>query len=361
MIIFACMKRKSFSLLLSVAVLLTGQSMVSVGMMAQEPDPNFFIFLGIGQSNMQGKAPIESKDKNSTSDFTDADWARYKKMIIVNSNSSLIGTWATAKPPIVRPDTQLGVTDYFGRYLVKGLDERYKIGVVVVAVDGCSVRAFSKDRSVCSSYLTEAANSNATWVTGAAEQYGNYPYGKLVEMAKKAQQSGVIKGIIYHQGETDVTSVGDSQGRAWLEKVYELYTNLLADLNLSMDSVPFIAGEPVQSSQGGACGSAATWVDKIPAYFKQQSGKDIAYVASSVGCTKISSDVYHFSSEGYRTLGKRYGEIMLPLLLAQGAVANAVVPIEKNKEDVIYDLLGRKLDAPQKGINIINGKKVVIK
>ena len=351
------MKKLFINSFISVMLLLAGQGMISDGIMAQEADSTFYVFLGIGQSNMQGKAPIESKDKISTSDFTDADWARYKKMIIVDSNPSKVGTWATAKPPIVRPDTQLGVTDYFGRYLVKGLDERYKIGVVVVAVDGCSVKAFSKNKTVCSNYLNDSGTG--AWVTEAAAQYGNYPYGKLLEMAKKAQQSGVIKGIIYHQGETDVT--GDSQGKEWLSKVYELYTNLIEDLNLSIDDVPFIAGEPVQSSEGGACGSAATWVDKIPAYFKEKSGKNIAYVVSSVGCPKISTDVYHFSSEGYRKMGTRYGEKMLPLLLAQGAISSSVIPIEEKKTDVIYDLLGRKLSAPQKGINIINGKKVVIK
>lgn len=353
------MKKLFINSFISIVLLLTGQGVISDGVKAQEPDSTFFVFLGIGQSNMQGKAPIESKDKNSTSDFTDADWARYKKMIIVDSNSSKIGTWTTAKPPIVRPDTQLGVTDYFGRYLVKGLDERYKVGVVVVAVDGCSVRAFSKNKTVCNNYLNDSGTGS--WVTEAAAQYGNYPYGKLVEMAKKAQESGVIKGIIYHQGETDVTGANESQGQEWLSKVYELYTNLLEDLNLSADDVPFIAGEPVQSSEGGACGSAATWVDKIPAYFKEKSGKNIAYVVSSVGCPKISTDVYHFSSEGYRKMGTRYGEKMLPLLLAQGAISSSVIPIDEKKTVVIYDLLGRRLSTPQKGINIINGKKVVIK
>lgn len=341
--------------------MLTGQNIVPGGIMAQEPDPNFFIFLGIGQSNMQGKAPISTADSKTTKDFTRSDWARYKKLVIVDDDASKVGTWVKAEPPIVRPETGLGVTDYFGRYLVKGLDERYKIGVAVVAVDGCSVRAFSKDRDVCSSYLGQAGQNGETWVTEAAAKYGNYPYGKLVEMAKIAQKSGVIKGIIYHQGESVVTGASDQQGNAWLANVYQLYTDLIADLNLSMDSVPFIAGEPVQQSEGGACYSAIPWVDKIPAYFKEKSGKDIAHVASSVGCTKISTDVYHFSAEGYRTLGKRYGEIMLPLLLKQGAVVSTIISVEYDEEDVIYDLLGRRLDAPQKGINIINGKKVIIR
>lgn len=350
------MNKLCFKVLLSVALLLTGQGMVSNGVKAQQPDPDFFIFLGIGQSNMQGKATIAKSDKKTDSNFTAEDWARYFKLIIVNEDASKIGTWETALPPIVRPDTKLGVTDHFGRYLVKGLDERYKIGVAVVAVDGCSNRAFSKDSLICDAYLKEAKNSNSTWVTEAAAQYGNYPYGTLVKMAKIARKSGVIKGIIYHQGETDAAQDGD----AWLARVYELYTNLLTDLNLSIDSVPFIAGEPVQKNMGGVCYDAIPWVDKIPAYFKEKSGKDIAYVASSKDLTNM--DQYHFSSDGYRKIGARYGEIMLPLLVAQGAVPSTVITVQETKEeDVIYDLLGRRLDAPQKGINIINGKKVIIR
>lgn len=349
------MKKLNFKVILSAFLILMGQSMISDRVMAQEPDPNFFIFLGIGQSNMQGKAPIEAQDTRSDANFTDADWARYKKMIIVNSDQSKVGTWATAKPPIVRPDTQLGVTDYFGRTLVKGLDERYKIGVVVVAVDGCQIAAFSKNRNECENNLEDEQMAGHTWVTGAARQYGNYPYGKLVEMAKIAQKSGVIKGIIFHQGES---GANDS---SWLRAVYALYNNLLEDLNLSNDSVPFIAGEPLRYYNGSPApaSGARQYVDMLPNYFKQQSGKDIAYVASSEGLGNY--DEYHFSSSGYRTLGKRYGEIMLPLLLKQGAVANVEVITDEVKKDVIYDLLGRRLDAPQKGINIINGKKVIIR
>ena len=350
------MKNLNFKVILSAILMLAGQSMVSDRVMAQEPDPNFFIFLGIGQSNMQGKAAIENKDKNSTSDFTDADWARYKKMIIVNSDQSKIGTWTTAKPPIVRPDTQLGVTDYFGRTLVKGLDERYKIGVVVVAVDGCQIQAFSKNRNECENNLEDEQLAGHTWVTNAAAQYGNYPYGKLVEMAKKAQESGVIKGIIFHQGES---GANDS---SWLRAVYTLYTNLLSDLGLSEDSIPFIAGEPLRYYDGNPApaSGARQYIDMLPSYFKQQSGKDIAFVASSEGLG--ATDQYHFSSAGYRTLGQRYGEIMLPLLIKQGAVANTVVQIDADSNgDEIYDLLGRRLKAPQKGINIINGKKVIIR
>ena len=38
-----------------------------------------------------------------------------------------------------------------------------------------------------------------------------------------------------------------------------------------------------------------------------------------------------------------------------------VTPEKQNESTIIYNLNGQRLSAPQKGINIINGKKVVIK
>lgn len=48
----------------------------------------------------------------------------------------------------------------------------------------------------------------------------------------------------------------------------------------------------------------------------------------------------------------------------QGFAPTGIKGIEadgNNKQDVYYDISGRKLSAPKKGINIINGKKVIIK
>ena len=57
----------------------------------------------------------------------------------------------------------------------------------------------------------------------------------------------------------------------------------------------------------------------------------------------------------------RLDEIMLPLLIEQGAVASTVIALGQDEEMIIYDLLGRRLTVPQKGINIINDKKVIVK
>ena len=46
--------------------------------------------------------------------------------------------------------------------------------------------------------------------------------------------------------------------------------------------------------------------------------------------------------------------------MEQIAANTILIPADRS-DDMIYDLLGRRLDAPQKGINIINGKKVIIR
>lgn len=107
-------------------------------------------------------------------------------MVVVEGDEAPVGSWVKAVPPVTRPDAKLGLNDYIGRILVTSLEENITVGVVPVAIDKCAMDVFSKDESVCSAYLKEAKNAGATYVTNAAAQYGNYPYGKLVEMAKKA-------------------------------------------------------------------------------------------------------------------------------------------------------------------------------
>ena len=323
---------------------------------AQSYDPDFFIYLGFGQSNMQGKGAINSLRDKKKKYFEEQSGARFFKMQIVSDDMSQVGKWAVAMPPIVRPDTGLGPSDYFGRYLVDNLDTCYKVGVVVVAVDGGKIAAFSKDDEISQSYLAYAKNNNETWVTNAAMAYDNKPYETLVKYGKIAQQYGVIKGVYFHQGESDVTNCTDEQGENWLYSVTQVYLNLLEDLGLSVDSVPFIAGEPCPF---GDCSSAIRWVDKLPDYMMKVTGKKCAYVASSKGLN--NADQYHFDSDGYRELGKRYGEIALPILVSQGAVLNVSCVMDSDNPHSISNIQGFIQKEPVKGLNIIDGKKYLVK
>ncbi len=253
-------------------------------------DSNFYIFLCFGQSNMEGAAKFETQDTTAV----DQRFRLLEAVNCVNLNRTK-GNWYTAVPPLTRCKTGLGPVDYFGRTLVANLPKNIKIGVINVAVGGCKIELFDKENY--QSYTATAPD----WMKGMLAEYDGNPYARMVEMAKIAQQSGIIKGILLHQGESNT---GD---KAWPEKVKGVYENLLKDLKLEAKNTPLLAGEVVNANQGGVCASMNAIIATLPQTIPN------AHVISSAGCPD-GPDNLHFSAEGYRMLGKRYGEKMLSLL-----------------------------------------------
>ena len=253
-----------------------------------EPDPNFHIYLAFGQSNMEGQGNIENQDKTVDSRFQ-VLWTTNE----TNCGKSL-GQWSDAVPPLASCSGKLGPTDYFGRTMVEKTDSQIKVGVVVVAVAGCSIKLF--DSPLDQGYMSQQAG----WFTQKVNAYGGKPYERLIEMAKKAQEVGVIKGIIFHQGETDA---GDGQ---WPSKVKSVYDRIVRDLGLGND-IPFLAGEVLR---GGMSQGANNNIAKLP-----QQSKNF-YVISSEGLTQPLGDGQnvHFTSQEYRDFGKRYAEKMIEVL-----------------------------------------------
>lgn len=254
------------------------------------PDPNFHIYLAFGQSNMEGQGDIGQQDKTVDERFQ-VLWAADNG----SCSGKTKGKWSTAVPPLAHcQGAKLGPTDYFGRTMVEKTDPQIKVGVIVVAVAGCSIQLFDKD-----SYANYA-KTQQSWMTQRINTYGGNPYGRLIEMAKKAQEEGVIKGIIFHQGETDA---GDGQ---WPSKVKKVYDNIIKDLGLEND-IPFLAGEVLRS---GSSKGANNNIAKLP-----QQSKNF-YVVSSEGFNQALGDGQnvHFTSQEYRDFGKRYAEKMIEVL-----------------------------------------------
>ena len=252
-------------------------------------DKKFYIFLCFGQSNMEGNAKFEAIDT-----IVDPRFQVLEAVDCPGLNRTK-GNWYPAVPPLARCKTGLTPADYFGRTLVENLPKDVKVGVINVAVGGCKIELFDKDNY--QSYVSTAPN----WLQNTVKEYDGNPYGRLVELAKLAQQKGVIKGILLHQGESNTN---DSK---WAEKVKLVYDNLLKDLNLKANSVPLLAGEVVNADQGGICASMNKIIDTLPQTIPN------SYVISSKAC-EDTTDNLHFSAAGYRELGKRYGEKMLSLL-----------------------------------------------
>jgi len=254
------------------------------------PDPNFHIYLAFGQSNMEGQGDIGDQDKTVDERFQ-VLWAADNGSCSGKTN----GKWSTAVPPLAHcQGAKLGPTDYFGRTMVEKTDSQIKVGVIVVAVAGCSIDLFDKDN------YRSYAQGQQSWMTQRINTYGGNPYGRLIEMAKKAKEDGVIKGIIFHQGETDA---GNGQ---WPSKVKKVYDNIIKDLGLEND-IPFLAGEVLRS---GVSAGANNNIAKLP-----QQSKNF-YVVSSEGFNQALGDGQnvHFTSQEYRDFGKRYAEKMIEVL-----------------------------------------------
>lgn len=306
------------------------------------------VFLCFGQSNMEGNARPEDQDSKNVS-------MRFKKMYAANSwGEKNLGKWATAKPPLCRNSTGLTPADYFGRYLIDSLSTEYNVRVIVVAVAGASLKIFDKDQY--QSYLAGLGSSDQ-YIKNIADDYGGSPYQRLIDMARKAQEIGEIRGILVHQGETD------AYNDQWITTAKKIYKDILADLGgLKTSDVPILVGEVVNADQNGACAGANNTLAKFC------KSVYTAYLISSAGCP-AGPDRLHFSAEGYRMIGKRYGEKMFTLLKRKGYVTRAQQDAQKagvgsvgadSGLEGIYDLNGRKYDEAQPGLNIIDGRKVLI-
>ena len=247
-------------------------------------DPNFYIFLCFGQSNMEGNARPEAIDLESPG-------SRFLLMPAVDfpDKGRKMGEWCEASAPLCRPNTGLTPADWFGRTMVASTPDNIKIGVIHVAIGGIDIKGFLPDS--IPSYIKKAPN----WMKGMLEAYDNDPYKRLVTLAKKAQQDGVIKGILMHQGETNT---GDPK---WAGMVQQVYDNLCGDLQLKPEEVNLYVGNIVQANGQGVCIGCKKQIDELPQTIHT------CQVISSDDCSN-GPDRLHFDAAGYRELGCRYAE-----------------------------------------------------
>ncbi len=117
-------------------------------------------------------------------------------------------------------------------------------------------------------------------------------YDWVMERAQLAQQEGVIRGILFHQGESNP---GQSD---WPGKVAEIVQDFAHRSEPRQHAV--LGGELLHSCQ---CSNHNPLIAQLPGMI------DEAYVVSASGLT--GQDEYHFNLAGQRTLGQRYAEAFL--------------------------------------------------
>lgn len=282
-----------------------------------EPDPNFHIYIAYGQSNMEGcGSPVEEDE------IEHPRFKMFATQTCSRLNRDVIGDVYPAIPSLFKCGNGVSIADWFGRTLVDSLPD-VTIGIVPVAVGGASIKLFDKDQYA--DYIPTEDQDFQRRVRLYAED-GNIPQ-LLVDLGKKAQELGVIKGFIFHQGETD------GMNPDWLETVRKTRYDLLEALGLSADSVPFIAGQLLRSGI-----AYPGQVDRLPRVMRN------AYVVSSEGLE--GQDEYHFNRNAVVEFGKRYALKMLETMAPEEPTRIAVqrknvgYPLKMGKGRA-YDIIGR--------------------
>ncbi len=223
------------------------------------------IFLLIGQSNMAGRGVV-----------ADVDQTPHNRVLMLTET----GDWVPAvdpmhfdKPAVVGVGPGLS----FGKALAD-YDEGWVIGLIPAAVGGSSI---------------------AAWAQGEVhQQTGAEPYDDAITRARIAMKNGTLRGILWHQGESDAKPEKVGLYRAAL---VQLVDNLRRDLETP--DVPFIVG-----------GLGVYLAERSPetvilTAILQDTASDIPNTGfvSSEGLNH-KGDGVHFSAESARELGRRYAQ-----------------------------------------------------
>lgn len=242
------------------------------------PPAQFHLFLLVGQSNMAGRGKIAEQDKRPI--------PRVLKF-------SQDGQWVPAidplhfdKPAIVG----VGLGRSFAAHVVDHADPAdppITIGLIPCAVGGSPI---------------------ASWEPGGYHaSTKTHPWDDALARAKRALKSGTLKGILWHQGESDAKP---DLAPAYEEKLHALIARFRRELNA--ETIPFIAGQMGQFPER-PWDDAKRRVDAAHRNLPRHVPRT-AFVNSD-GLTH-KGDQVHFDAKSYRELGRRYALAYLKLVAA---------------------------------------------
>ena len=264
-------------------------------------DPNLHIYLAFGQSNMQGIGP-----------FIDSDFETNPRFLVLraaNFSDQKVGEFYPAKPPMGNSQSLMGITDFFGRKMIKELPDSITVAIANISIGGQSIDLFDKDYNTA--YVAKMKSIQPTWWwIPLLNEYGGDVHKRIVEMGEIAKKKGVIKGFLFHQGEADYDKLD------WPLRVRKVYTDLIYELQLDASKTPILIGELAPTGDFGWRNTSV----KVAANIIPNG-----HLISAEGCSvqteidPVTHEVFklHYTREGYKILGERYADKMLELLREQ--------------------------------------------
>jgi hypothetical protein len=138
---------------------------------------------------------------------------------------------------------------------------------------------------------------------------GSGIFSDAIRHAKAAMQAGTLKGVLWHQGESD--TVTQEKTDVYEKKLHQLIEDARKDLGDA--KLPFIVGNLAEFYGTGKDHNApdrVARIDKIRGILRNLPDKvpHTGFVEST-GCSPSARAKVHFNRESYVLLGKRYAEV----------------------------------------------------
>lgn len=227
---------------------------------------NFHLYLLAGQSNMAGRGTVEPEDK-----------VTHPRIWMLNKNNQ----WELATEPLHFDKPALvgvGLGFSFAKEMAK-IDTNIVIGLIPCAVGGSPINVWE--------------------ATKYYEGTKSHPYDNAIERTKIAKENGVLKGILWQQGESDSDSVKSIVYGKKLELLVKTFRKDLKNRNL-----PFVAGKIADfyTTKHSYAKEVNEAIEQLPKNLKKT-----AIVSSSE--LKHKGDETHFDSPSARELGKRFAVV----------------------------------------------------
>ncbi len=223
----------------------------------------FHLFLLVGQSNMAGRGKIEPQDQQI-----------HPRILMLSKH----GTWVPAVDPLHFDKSVAGVG--LGRTFALQLitdDPKITVGLIPCAVGGSPIDSWQPGQ-----FYPPTAS---------------HPWDDAMLRARMAQKSGLLKGILWHQGESDSNQ---ELAAGYQFKLDDLIVRMRTELQVP--DAPFIVGQMGQFAERPWDEFRRT-VDQAHQTLPTRVLRT-AFVNSEG--LQHKGDQVHFNSAAYRELGRRY-------------------------------------------------------
>jgi hypothetical protein len=143
---------------------------------------------------------------------------------------------------------------------------------------------------------------------------GSEIYGDAIRHAKASMQAGTLKGVLWHQGESD--TVEQARTDVYEKKLHRLIKDVREDLGDA--KLPFIVGNLAEFYGTGKDHNAPDRVARISEIkgILRSLPEKVPHTGfvESTGCSPAARAKVHFDRKSYVLLGKRYAKVYADMM-----------------------------------------------